>query len=56
MPVFREVRTMNENRYPVELMANKSTIKAIISNLNIDERAPEELARSVASIQVQGMK
>lgn len=53
---FRDVRIMNENRYPVELMANDPTAKAIISNLNIPESALEDIARSIASIQVQGMK
>ncbi len=53
---FRDVRIMNENRYPVELMANDTTAKAIISNLNIPESALEDIARSIASIQVQGKK
>lgn len=53
---FRDVRIMNENRYPVELMANDSTANAIISNLNIPANTLEDIARSVASIKVQGNK
>ncbi|MCZ7393750.1 MAG: arsenite methyltransferase [Candidatus Methanoperedens sp.] len=53
---FRDVKIMDETHYPIELMANDPTAKAIIENFNIPGEAIKESAESVASIKVQGIK
>ena len=53
---FRDVRILDEAHYPVELMANDTTAKAIIENFNIPKDAIKEIAESVVSIKVQGRK
>ena len=53
---FRDVKIMDETHYPVELMANDPTAKAIIGNFNIPEDAIKEIAGSIVSVKVQGKK
>jgi SAM-dependent methyltransferase len=53
---FGDVRVLDETNYPIELMANDSTAKAIIEDLNIPAEALKEIAGSVVSIRVQGRK
>jgi arsenite methyltransferase len=53
---FRHVRVMNETSFPIDLMANDPTAKAIIKNLEIPVEAVREIAGSVASIVVHGSK
>jgi arsenite methyltransferase len=53
---FRNVKIMDDAHYPIELMANDPTAKAIIENFNIPGEAIKESAESVASIKVQGIK
>jgi SAM-dependent methyltransferase len=53
---FGDVRVLDEANYPIELMANDSTAKAIIEDLNIPAEAIKEIAGSVVSISVQGRK
>ncbi len=53
---FRDVIILDEAHYPVELMANDQTAKAIIENFNIPKDAVKEIAKSVVSIKVQGIK
>jgi arsenite methyltransferase len=53
---FRDVKVMDKTHYPIELMANDPTAKAIIENFNIPSESIMEIAQSVASIKVQGIK
>lgn len=53
---FRDVKIVDEAHYPIELMANDPTAKAVIKNLNIPHEATEGIAESIASIKVQGIK
>lgn len=53
---FRDVKVMDETHYPIELMANDPNAKAIIENFNIPGEAIKEIAQSVVSIKVQGIK
>lgn len=53
---FGDVKIMGEAHFPVELMANDPTAKAIMENLNIPGEAVKAIARSIVSIKVQGIK
>ena len=53
---FREVRIIDETSFPIECMANDPTAKAIIKNLKISPEQIKELASSVVSIKVYGVK
>ncbi len=53
---FQEVRIVDETSFPIECMANDSTAKAIIENLKIPLEKVEEVASSVISIKVYGVK
>jgi hypothetical protein len=53
---FQDVRVADETFFPVELMANDPTTKGIIDNLGIALDEVENLASSVASIKVRGLK
>ncbi len=53
---FSDVKIMDEAYYPLELMVNDPTAKAIIEDFNIPKDAIEGIADSVASIKVQGLK
>ncbi len=53
---FRDVKIMDETHFPVELMANDPTAKAIMENLNIRSEAVKAIARSIVSVKVQGIK
>ena len=52
---FQEVSIMDETSFPIECMANDSTAKAIIENLNVPEKV-KEIADSIVSINVLVMK
>ncbi len=53
---FKDVRVVDETRFPMELMANDPTAKAIIEGLNIPEEELKSIAESVVSIRVQASK
>ncbi len=53
---FQEVRIIDETSFPIECMANDPTAKAIIENLKIPLEKVEEVASSVISIKVYGVK
>ena len=53
---FREVRIIDETSFPIECMANDPTAKALIESLNIPPQKVEEVASSVISIKVDGVK
>ena len=53
---FTDVRVVDEAYFPIELMANDPTAKAVIdkSGITIDEI--KDMGHSVASVKVQGTK
>ena len=53
---FEEVRIIDETSFPIECMANDPTAKAIINNLKIPPETVKEVASSVISIKVHGVK
>jgi len=53
---FQEVRIMDETSFPIECMANDPTAKALIENLEVPLEKVEEVASSVISIKVYGVK
>ncbi len=53
---FREVKIIDETSFPIELMASDSTAKALIEEMKIPMEKLKDVARSVVSIKVQGIK
>jgi len=53
---FQEVRIIGETSFPIECMANDPTAKAIMENLQIPLEEVKEIASSVISIKVHGVK
>lgn len=53
---FREVRIIDEASFPIECIANDPTAKAIVENLKIPYEKVKEIASSVVSIKVYGVK
>ena len=53
---FQEVSIIGETSFPIECMANDPTAKAIIKNLEIPPEEIKEVAGSVTSIKVYGIK
>ncbi|MFZ3385533.1 MAG: arsenite methyltransferase [Candidatus Methanoperedens sp.] len=53
---FKDVRIIDETKYPIEFMVNDPTAKAIIENFNIPGDELRSIADSVVSIKVQGLK
>ena len=53
---FQEVRISDETSFPIECMANDPTPKAIIENLRMPYEKVKEVASSVVSIKVYGIK
>ena len=53
---FQEVAVVDESSFPIECMANDPTARAIIESLEIPLAAVKEVAGSVASIKVYGIK
>jgi len=53
---FQEVGIIDETSFPIECMANDPTAKTIIENLRILPEEVEEVASSVISIKVYGVK
>ena len=53
---FRGVKIVGETSFPIELMANDPTAKAILKNLNITPRKAKVVANSATSVKVCGFK
>ena len=53
---FKDIRIIDESHYPVELMTNDPTAKAVIENFRVTSDEVKEIADSVASIKVYGIK
>ncbi len=53
---FQKVRIIDETSSPIECMANDPTARAVIENLQIPPEEVKEVASSVISIKVHGVK
>jgi len=53
---FKEVRTIEETRFPLEHMVNDPTVNAIIKKMKIPAGKIREIADSVVSVKVSGVK
>jgi len=53
---FQEVRIMDETSFPVECVTNDPTAKAIVGGLKMAPEKLREVASSIVSIRVHGMK
>jgi len=53
---FQEVKILDETVFPIECVANDPTAKAIIDKMNLSGEKIKDIAHSVVSIKVQGMK
>jgi len=53
---FKEVKIIDETSFPIELMASDSTAKALIEEMKIPVEKLKDVARSVVSIKVRGIK
>jgi len=53
---FHDVRIVDETSFPIKCMSNDPTAKAVIENLKIPPQKVEEVASSVISIKVYGVK
>ncbi len=53
---FQDVQIIDETSFPIECMANDPTAKAIVENLKIPPEKVKEIANSVMSIKVYGVK
>jgi len=53
---FKDVGIIDETKYPLELMVNDPTAKAIIENFKIPKNELKSVSDSVVSIKVKGIK
>ncbi|HVP36028.1 MAG TPA: arsenite methyltransferase [Terriglobales bacterium] len=53
---FKEVKIVDETHFPIELMASDSTAKVLVEQMKIPMEKLRDLAKSVVSIKVQGIK
>ena len=53
---FQEIKIIDETSFPIEFMANDPTAKAVIEDLKIPSEKINEIAGSVVSIKVYGVK
>jgi len=53
---FQEASIIDEASFPIEGIANDPTVKALIENLEISPEKIKEVASSVISINVYGVK
>ncbi len=53
---FQRVRITDEATFPIKLMANDPTVGAIIENLEVSPDKVKEVANSVVSLKVYGLK
>jgi len=53
---FQEIRIIDETSFPIEFMANDPTAKAVIEDLKIPAEKVKDIAGSVVSIKVYGVK
>ncbi len=53
---FQEVTVMDETLFPIDCIANDPTAKALIDKMNIPSEEIKDIAKSVLSIKVQGIK
>jgi len=53
---FKKIKIIDEKSFPVDLMLNDTTAKAILKNMHISGKTPRKIANSVLSISICGYK
>jgi len=53
---FADVKVMDETKFPLEHMANHPSVKKIIKELKIPPGKVREIADSIASVKISGVK
>ena len=53
---FQDVKVMEETYFPVDLMTSDPVVKGVFEELNIPDEEMDNIARSVVSINVRGVK
>lgn len=53
---FKEVKVIDETHFPIELMASDETAKALVEEMKIPMEKLKDIAGSVVSVKVQGIK
>ena len=53
---FRDVKIVDETHYPIEMMTNDESAKAIIEDMNIPIEVLKEVIEAAVSVKVQGKK
>jgi len=53
---FSEVKIVDETYFPIDCMANDPTAKAVINKMNLSTEKIKDIASSVVSIKVRGVK
>lgn len=53
---FSEVKIVDETYFPIDCIANDPTAKAVINKMNLSAEKIKDIASSVVSIKVQGIK
>lgn len=53
---FEDVRVLDETPFPIDLMANDSTAKALLKDVQITTDTLVDVAESVVSVKIQGLK
>jgi len=53
---FAEIQVMEEKTFPLDWLSNDPTVQAVAKNLNISGEKAKEMAKTVASIKVSGIK
>ena len=53
---FQDIKIMDETSFSVEFIINDPTVKAIVQNSGIPPQEIEEIASSVVSIKIAGVK
>jgi len=53
---FSEVKIVDETYFPIDCIANDPTAKAVINKMNLSAERIKDIASSVVSIKVQGIK
>lgn len=53
---FTDIKILEENKFPVEFMANDPTAQAIVKNAGIPQEGLVQIAESVASVKVSAIK
>lgn len=53
---FKNIKIIEKSYFPIEYMANDATSKAVVDNLKLTPEKVKEIADSIASVKVSGIK